>query len=83
MGWYFISVEGVERSVPRWTDPQVVAADRLYSGTSYFYAALSKAAPGWGAQQRCGDLVRAWTAPYFDLTGNGVVKTVCYPVSGS
>ncbi len=81
MGWYFISVEGVERSVPRWRNPEVMAADRLYSGTSYFYSTLSKAAPGWAVQPQCGDVFRAWTAPYFDLTGNGVVKTVCYQVS--
>jgi PAS domain-containing protein len=81
MGWYFISVEGVERSVPRWRNPEVMPADHLYSGTSYFYSTLSRVAPAWAAQPQCGDPFRAWTAPYFDLTGNGVVKSVCYPVS--
>jgi PAS domain-containing protein len=81
IGWYFISVEGVTRAIPPWQNPQVMAADRLYSGTSYFYSALSKIAPAWGPQLQCGNVFRAWTAPYFDLGGAGVVKTVCYPVS--
>jgi uncharacterized caspase-like protein len=83
--WYFISVDGVERSVPEWKSPEVVTADRLYNGTSYFYAALAntntkqKWAPALAGGSAA--VFRVATNPYFDLTGGGVIQTVCYRVT--
>jgi hypothetical protein len=79
--WYFISVEGIERSSPVWTTPQLMAADRLYSGTSYFYAALATTPAGRAGPSQCNGAALVKTLPYFDLGGGGVVQTVCYPVS--
>ena len=75
---YFISPEGVSRTIPHW-DTSLTPAHRVYNGESYIYNTLSRAS-GQCRDDENNERYRYITLPYFDLTGNGVIETICYPV---
>jgi hypothetical protein len=84
--FYFISPEGIERSIPHFV-PTLLPAHRGVSGESYVYRALSSDAGVFSEMgpQNCqqigaGKYRRIGTFPYFDLVGSGMQETACYPV---
>ena len=71
---YFIDLLGDLRYVPRWTQA-AIPAHRTFAGASYVYQALSR-----GVQEVCSGTHQATTLPYLDLTGIGVIETLCRPI---
>lgn len=85
--FYFISPEGVQRTIPAHS-PRLFPAYRTFHGESYVNRALSHD-PGvfagdsgekGGCAIGAGDHHRTGSGPYFDPLGSGVVETACYPV---
>jgi len=75
---YFIDLLGDLRYVPRWPDHRIIPAHRSFDGASYVYDALSNA-----AMEKCGNTTFVKTRPYVDLTGRGVVHTLCDRITSS
>jgi hypothetical protein len=71
---YFISMEGVLRRIPHIDIP--LPPERVFNGTGYMYGALKGTRPACKETNSYG----YETLPYLDLTGGGVVVTLCYPV---
>lgn len=79
---YFISLEGIQRSIPQ-VNPSLLQARSGLHGERLVHQAFSRSGDTFAQScgvARTGRPYRIWTSPYFAPGGSGVYETVCYPL---